>query len=285
MKPIGGGWSIEDIPKLPEAGIHPRNLVRTAGNRKIVVDELIQSYRFYEPDCVVYQSARQFQHVYAVCGDRLPIAIGSSTAVMWKFEDEGPRRVNPREVRNGRIVEVIEVLPIEDVKAIALQQRSFRKGNRAAPFNRDAPPVSAVTTERPVDLSASPEVAAEALAQAVVEGNKEMVDALVIAGADVNRPGREGTPPLIYAAGNRQQGVLERLLAAGANVNATDRDGETALMTAAGVGETDIVRRLLEAGADPQIRDRRGRTALDHVAAGAAELAALLRDAEVRRRH
>ncbi len=126
-------------------------------------------------------------------------------------------------------------------------------------------------------------------------GNLEVVDLLLLAGADVNRKVRFGSTALIAAASWGHVAVIKRLIAAGADVNAVnDRlisalgiaaqrgkpdavkilllNGATAgpaveggpvpLVTASNYGRTEVVRLLLENGADIQARDEDGRTAL-----------------------
>ena len=138
-------------------------------------------------------------------------------------------------------------------------------------------------------------VGTTALAEAVGHGNREMVRALLNAGADVNaRTGgrqtalmrlgehstaglvwdlvaagaevnlkdNEGDAALILAASLDNVEVLQALLAAGAKVNAKNNEGQTALMVAAREGNVDNVKALIAAGADVNKRDKDGETAL-----------------------
>jgi len=72
---------------------------------------------------------------------------------------------------------------------------------------------------------------------------------------------------LLKAAGDGQKEMVKALLEAGAEVNARDNDGWTALHVAAGRGRTEVVKALLEAGADVNATDGGGWTAR-HWAAG-----------------
>lgn len=67
---------------------------------------------------------------------------------------------------------------------------------------------------------------------------------------------------LINEAINGDVDVVRALLEKGANVNAKDSDGETALMKAAYYGYADVVRVLIEKGASADAKNRLGETAL-----------------------
>lgn len=89
------------------------------------------------------------------------------------------------------------------------------------------------------------------LAAAVDSGKKEVVRALLEAGADP-AGGAWEPPPLLSAVRRRKLDVIALLLEAGAPVDLVSR-GETALSTAARIGAADVVRELLAAGADPTL--------------------------------
>ncbi|WP_381798780.1 ankyrin repeat domain-containing protein [Streptomyces niveus] len=72
---------------------------------------------------------------------------------------------------------------------------------------------------------------------------------LLRSGADVNRVGPEGLPPLMIASGLGQPQMVELLLTAGATVHAIEpRMGATALHKAVQSGNTDVVGLLLDHG-------------------------------------
>ena len=120
-----------------------------------------------------------------------------------------------------------------------------------------------------------------ALGLAAAEAQVDTVLALLQAGADPNRPGRDGLPPLHRAAKSGATGVALALLTQGADANLADRDkGNTALMLAANRGFADLVRLLLERGARVDSRAKDGWTALQAAEMiGDEEIAALLRAA------
>jgi ankyrin repeat protein len=88
------------------------------------------------------------------------------------------------------------------------------------------------------------------------------VEALIDAGADVNRIDGNGDTPLILASESPEPDCVKLLLATGADVNETAHMGETALTVAAQVGNLEIVKELLNAGADVNAKTNNGSTAL-----------------------
>jgi hypothetical protein len=98
-----------------------------------------------------------------------------------------------------------------------------------------------------------------------VARGKEVFEALISAGADVNgKPGNNLYPPILWAAELGETDSLAILIKAGAKVNSKSSEGATALMMAAGSGVPASVRLLLSAGADPAQKDKDGETALDY---------------------
>ena len=90
----------------------------------------------------------------------------------------------------------------------------------------------------------------------------ELVWDLSNAGAKVNARDNDGDTPLINVADINNVDALKVLLDAGAKVNAANDEGETALMLAASNGRINNVRALIMAGADVNARDKKGKTAL-----------------------
>lgn len=123
-----------------------------------------------------------------------------------------------------------------------------------------------------------------ALHEAALAGHLEIVNALLVAGADVQARDLAGRTPLLDAAWSGRLGVVYALLAAQADVDAQDKEGRNALMLAS-IGEAPsvtVIERLLEAGADPAQTDRAGKRALDlAVEAGRWSLASALDPAYV----
>lgn len=87
---------------------------------------------------------------------------------------------------------------------------------------------------------------------------------LVSAGAKVNAKDEDGDTPLTQAAERDNERVLKALLDAGAKVDAKNNAGQTAIMIAASEGLLNNIKALILAGADMNARDNDGKTALTH---------------------
>ena len=104
------------------------------------------------------------------------------------------------------------------------------------------------------------------LLEAIVTGEIDKVDRVLVAGANANVKDEQGNPALIVAvawsSGNTE--IIKLLLGKGADVNAKEsRFGATVLAFASSDGHTEIVRLLLENGADINAKDNvNGYTAL-----------------------
>jgi ankyrin repeat protein len=79
-----------------------------------------------------------------------------------------------------------------------------------------------------------------ALGETVIRGDRELVQLLLDAGAQVDAREEEGDTPLMYAAAKGNVEVVKQLLAAGANPKAKDRYGTSALVSAAEKGHRDV---------------------------------------------
>ncbi|KAK2739997.1 hypothetical protein CKAH01_07166 [Colletotrichum kahawae] len=92
------------------------------------------------------------------------------------------------------------------------------------------------------------------LQKAVEDGNLQMIDLLLQAGADVNTPAAKtrGATALQLAAIKGRLGIAKRLIELKANVNApgAETHGRTALEGAAEHGRLDMVQLLLDCGAN-----------------------------------
>jgi len=87
---------------------------------------------------------------------------------------------------------------------------------------------------------------------------------LINAGAKVNLKDNDGDTALSEVAQINNTEALKVLLDAGAKVNTANDDGETPLMLAAGDGYVNNVRTLLLAGADVNAQSKKGKTALNY---------------------
>ena len=122
--------------------------------------------------------------------------------------------------------------------------------------------VKELLATRVYDVDTVTEYYSTALAQAVANGNLEMVSALLWAGADVNTRGDNGRTALMYLGENSKADVVRALVAAGAVIDLVDEEGNTALLFAAAEEKADVLQALLDAGAAVNTKNKEGRTAL-----------------------
>lgn len=95
------------------------------------------------------------------------------------------------------------------------------------------------------------------LKTALVEGQTEVVERLLKAGSDPNvvfTSGEGSLPAIVQAAAYGDRDILAALIEAGADVNATNDEGVTALIEASGDGHMEIVQMLLNHNADPTLK-------------------------------
>jgi ankyrin repeat protein len=125
-----------------------------------------------------------------------------------------------------------------------------------------AQPDSPSDSESPFTNSTEPSGNGTSLYSACENGDYNLIEQLILNGADVN--GTDDGRPLIAAAGNGHKQCVQLLLQHGAKVNNLDRQGQSALMIASRNLFMDIVEALLDAGAKPSIEVcRRIHEALD----------------------
>lgn len=133
--------------------------------------------------------------------------------------------------------------------------------------NGDKATVAALLQQK-VDLNAPEADGTTALHWAVRADDLALVDKLIAGGANVKVTNRYGVTPLYLASLNGSAPMLEKLLKAGADANAVGTEGETALMTAARTGNVDAAKVLLARGAAVDSKEGwRGQTALMWAAA------------------
>lgn len=98
----------------------------------------------------------------------------------------------------------------------------------------------------------------------LIHGEIDNVKAAIGAGADVNVANQSATAPLIWAVKSGRVDIVQFLLISGADVNRVFVTGyaPTALIAAAEIGSIEIVELLLQFGADPNVLPRNGFTAM-----------------------
>jgi hypothetical protein len=101
-----------------------------------------------------------------------------------------------------------------------------------------------------------------ALEHAVRNANREMVQLLLSAGANVNLKNESGETVLMMLDGDATSDLVWDIINVGAKVNSQDNAGNTPLMQAATSNNLDAVKTLIDAGAKVDARNKRGQTAL-----------------------
>ena len=166
--------------------------------------------------------------------------------------------------------EIIRGIAVSAIGAMCLAGSLSARSNSpvadaAQQGNRDA--VKALLKQA-ADVNAAQGDGMTALHWAAMNGDAEMVDMLVYAGANVRATTRIGAYTPLYVASQRgHASAIKSLLKAGADVKTGTPNGTTPLMAAAMAGEVNAVKALLDAGADANARDEvRGQTALMYAA-------------------
>ena len=101
-----------------------------------------------------------------------------------------------------------------------------------------------------------------ALEQAIQNGNREMVQVLLSAGANANSQNESKQTALMMMGEEGTADIVWDLIHSGAKVNLKDGDGDTALMEAAMVNNVSVLNTLLQAGAKVDEKNDAGQTAL-----------------------
>ena len=137
--------------------------------------------------------------------------------------------------------------------SIGLNAADSTIADAAARGDRDA--VKALL-KNAADVNAAQGDGMTALHWAAMNGDVELAQMLIVAGANIKATTRLGTYTPLYLASQQGHGkVVEALIKAGADVKAGTPNGTTPLMVAAASGEVDAVRALLDAGADVNAKD------------------------------
>jgi ankyrin repeat protein len=119
------------------------------------------------------------------------------------------------------------------------------------------------------DVNAAQGDGMTALHWAAMNGDLELTQMLIFAGANVRATTRLGTyTPLYLASQQGQAKIIQALVKAGGDVKAGTPNGTTPLMVAAASGEVEAVRVLIDNGAEVNAKDGvRGQTPIMYAAA------------------
>ena len=141
--PIGGAWFVTPLKSYYGAGhTSPsmQSLYRMHGAWYTEVTTSAVRVRFYEPDCVVFQTILPIGMIWAACGDRSPVAIlRAASDWVFKFEPEGLVDYD---------VGAVFVKPIDRVLALAQRQPPYRR-DWARPYSESSQVNPIEDVERP----------------------------------------------------------------------------------------------------------------------------------------
>lgn len=128
----------------------------------------------------------------------------------------------------------------------------------------------AIATNDDLSEDQKREMLQKALNMAASNGNVNLINKIMSGKArqyiDLNAQDEDGTPPLIYASCFGHEAVVEALVNAGADVDKQDRNRWSALMWAMTNRHKQIAKLLLDHGASQDAKTSSGRTAADFLA-------------------
>jgi uncharacterized protein len=120
--------------------------------------------------------------------------------------------------------------------------------------------VNALIANPKTNIEITDKAGENAMMMASLNGDIEIVKALITKDAEVNK---KGWAPLHYAAANGNDEIVKLLLDHSAYVDAGSPNGTTPLMMAARGGHISTVKILLDNGADLNVKNQIGLNALD----------------------
>lgn len=139
----------------------------------------------------------------------------------------------------------LNVMPTEEIQELFL-----RKSMEETP---DLELIRVILDNKLVDVNFRNNSIVPPLHFAIGWGNKEFVDILISAGADVNAQDAFGDLPLFYAVRKNRVKIAELLIKAGANVNAQDIEANTPLHWA---DNESMKKLLIDAGANDNMKHK-----------------------------
>ena len=268
MDSLGGGWYTHYSSALGMDSHGSSTLYRRGplGSR-VHVDDDVLVFGFFPPDCIVYEPHRDVGRVYAACGHRVPVTILDYT--VWRIgsaydaDSAGLHHVDSLRVSGGKVVASVSRISVNEIRSRAESRPLLFPGWRFVTGTRAS--LEPDVRDEPVDPRARMRYGRTPLMFAVANHQRDVVDALIRAGAEVNARDSSRTTPLEMAIRDLETdtAVVRLLLDGGADSNVEGYNGGTPLLDAAGSDDTAVVRMLLAKGADPCHRDKEGRSIVD----------------------
>jgi rhodanese-related sulfurtransferase len=115
----------------------------------------------------------------------------------------------------------------------------------------------------PENLNSRVEMGMSPLMVAALEGEQQLVDALLAAGADPKQVNDDEHHALWFACVNGDIGLVEKLISCGSDINNRNINGVTCAIYAASTGKLEVLKTLVEAGADLAIATHDGVSVLE----------------------
>ena len=287
---LGGGWythysSALGMDSHGSTTLYHRGLL---GSR-VHVDDDVLIFGFFPPDCIVYEPHRDVGRVYAACGHRVPVTILDYT--VWHIgsaydaDSAGLHHVDSLHVSGGKVVASVSRISVNEIRSRAESRPLLFPGWRFVTGTNSS--LKPDVRGEPVDPRARMRYGRTPLMVAVANHQRDVVDALIRAGAEVNARDSSRTTPLEMAVRglDKDTAVVRLLLEAGADTKVEDYAGGTPLLDAAGSNDTAVVRMLLAKGADACHRDKEGRSIVDMTSPHGATLKAIAAKAYARCEH
>ena len=238
----------------------PNGAVITGATVTLVNSESNHAYNYYTSGDGQYQF------------DGLQPGTYSLTIRSKGFETSDLPGLTVRANDNNRIDQTLSIAPVQ-AEVTVEETITFRGGGAVAVILPEEPLVKAAMEddldELKTILLSHPNVNVRdkstrytALDRAVLNGNREMVQVLLWAKADVNGRDGNGETPLMMIGDDTTSEIVWDLINNGAKVNLRDEDGDTALISVAEVENVEALKVLLDAGAKVNETNNDGQTAL-----------------------
>ena len=190
------------------------------------------------------------------------------------FQTSDLPNLSVRENDNNRIDQTLSIAPVEaevTINAVDVQRLSVSGAVAIAlptiplvkaAMEDDLEAVKTILLNHPNVNERDKTTQHSALDKAVLNGNREMVQVLLWAKADVNARDNTGETALMMIGDDTTSEIVWDLINNGAKVNLRDEDGDTAIISAAEVDNVEALKVLLDAGAKVNETNNDGQTAL-----------------------
>ncbi|KAK1772592.1 hypothetical protein QBC33DRAFT_575121 [Phialemonium atrogriseum] len=236
----GGLDTSGDVPMEKKRAL-PDDLPTSLDDRKHVSAELVPEMELYDG----WQGQSQFLTSPMLAK---PLTFGDLSLNDTAYDEDAPRGAQDSEAR------LMEMLAAQAAHSVGV---GFEDED-------------AIASDEKLSETEKKDLLQKALTMAASNGNVESVRK-ILGGkgkeyVDVDTPDEDGTPPLIYASCFGHESVVQALIDAGASVDKQDRNQWSALMWAMTNRHKGIAKLLLDNGASPEAKTSSGRTAFDFVA-------------------